>query len=222
MSMMRSKLVAIAFGCVVSGTEAVPQTLPTEVEIDESASWDFSLSAYTYFIEDDDDYIQTTFTADYDWLHLEARHQYEDLDTASLWVGYNLSFGPPDEDDDSLTLDFTPMIGGVFGDTDGIAPGYEVTIGWREFELYTEGEYIFDGHHSSDDFFYSWTELTYSFNDWLRAGGALQRTKIRQEDTEFEVGPMVGVTWNVLDFSAFLLYPEEGGPSVVLGLGIEF
>ena len=186
------------------------------LELPEPPQWEFSLSAYTYVIPEDQDYVQTTFTADLDWLHLEARHQYEDLDTASLWVGFNVSCG------DEITLDFTPMIGGVFGDTDGVAPGYEITLAWHEFELYTEGEYLFDADNSDDNFFYTWTELTFAPTDWLRAGAVLQRTKIREEDTEYEVGPMVGMTYKLLDFSAYVLFPEEGDPSVVLGVGLEF
>ena len=225
---MRIEIVLVVFLVLVDSAQAwqpaaaeSPTTVPDQLEAEEP-NWDFSLSAYTYIIEDDEDYVQTTFTADFNWLHLEARHQYEDLDTASIWLGYNLSFGG--DDDDDLTLDFTPMIGGVFGDTDGFAPGYEITLAWRQFELYTEGEFVFDTNDSDDNFFYSWTELTWSPSqlEWMRVGLAVQRTKIREEDTDFELGPMVGITLWSLDFSAFLLYPEEGDPSVVLGLSFEF
>ena len=36
------------------------------------------------------------------------------------------------------------MIGGVFGDTTGIAPGYKGSLSWWKLELYSEGEYVFD------------------------------------------------------------------------------
>lgn len=197
-----------------SSTTPTPETLSDDA--DAPAEWEFSLSASFYIIDEDDDYIQTTFTADHDWLHLEVRHQYEDLDTVSIWLGYNFSFG------DKLTVDFTPMIGGVFGDTDGVAPGYEITLAWRQLELYTEGEFVFDAHDSGDNFFYAWTELTWSATDWLRFGAAMQRTKIREERTDYEFGPMVGLTWNALDFSAYLLYPEEGDPTIMLALEFGF
>ena len=183
----------------------------------QAPEWEFSLSAYAYIIPEEQDYLQTTFTADRGWLHFEVRHQYEDLDTFSAWIGCNFSFG------DELVVDFTPIIGGVFGDTDGAGVGYEANFAWRQIILYTEGEYVFDSHDSSDDFFYSSTDLTWSFCDWLRAGAALQRSKIRaDEDVEYEAGPMVGVTWKALDFSAYVLFPEEGDPTVVLGIAIEF
>ena len=81
--------------------------------------WSFSASAYAYIVPDDRDYVQPTVTADRGWLHLEARYNYEDFNTGSLWVGYNLSAG------EKVTLEFTPMLGAVVGDTDGVAPGLQ-------------------------------------------------------------------------------------------------
>jgi hypothetical protein len=76
--------------------------------------------------------------ADRDWLHLEGRYNYEALDTGSAWVGYNFSGG------DMLAWEITPMLGGVFGDTTGVAPGYKGSLGWWKLELYSEGEYVYD------------------------------------------------------------------------------
>lgn len=79
------------------------------------APWDFSLTVDGYLIEDGDDYAQPTFTADHKWLHLEARYNYENFHTGSVWGGYNFSWGK------SWQFSVTPMIGGVFGRTNGIA-----------------------------------------------------------------------------------------------------
>ena len=65
----------------------------------------------------DQSYVDPVFTADHEWLHLEARYNYENLHTGSVWVGYKFTAGK------KLVLDVTPMIGGVFGRTTGIAPG---------------------------------------------------------------------------------------------------
>ena len=37
--------------------------------------------------------MQPTVAADRDWLHVEARFNYEDRDTGSVWLGYNFSVG---------------------------------------------------------------------------------------------------------------------------------
>ena len=70
-------------------TATRPPRLPTK-------KWEFSASAYTYFVPDSDesdDYVQPTFTADRGWLHLEARYNYEALDTGSAWLGFNFAGG---------------------------------------------------------------------------------------------------------------------------------
>ena len=74
---------------------------------------------------EEDIFVQPGFTADRDWLHLEARYNYEALDTGSAWVGYDFGGG------EAVTWELTPMLGAVFGATDGIAPGYKGTLGWK-------------------------------------------------------------------------------------------
>ncbi len=115
--------------------------------------------------------MQPTFTADRDWLHLEVRYNYEDLETGSAWVGYNLGGG------EKLAWEFTPMLGGVFGNSTGIAPGYKGTLSWWKLELATEGEYVIDTGNSSDSFFTTWSELSLAPLEWFRFGLVVQRTQ---------------------------------------------
>ena len=53
--------------------------------------WSFNVVADGYIVPNDQSYVSPTFTADRNWLHLEARYNYENLRTGSLWVGYNFS-----------------------------------------------------------------------------------------------------------------------------------
>ncbi len=55
--------------------------------------WAFNLSVSGYEVPHGESYVSPTFTADRDTLHLEARYNYEGLQTGSFWVGYNLSVG---------------------------------------------------------------------------------------------------------------------------------
>ena len=56
-------------------------------------AWTFDASVSTYFLPDDGNYAQPRIATDRDWLHLEARVNYEDLNTGSMWLGYNFSGG---------------------------------------------------------------------------------------------------------------------------------
>jgi len=91
---------------------------------DENA-WSCSVAAFTYILSDDRHYVQPTVTANHGWLHLEARSNYEGLNTGSAWMGVNFRGGK------TLEWEFTPLVGGVFGDTAGVAPGFEGSLGWK-------------------------------------------------------------------------------------------
>jgi hypothetical protein len=114
-----------------------------------------------------------------------------------------------------LTLDFTAMVGGVFGDTDGVGPGYELTLTWKKLQLYSEAEYVIDCADSSDSFFYTWSELTWAFTDWFRAGGVVQRTKAYDTDFDIQRGFMVGLTYKDLDLTLYVLNPDDDDDRII-------
>jgi hypothetical protein len=179
-------------------------------------AWELSASLYAYSPPDSQSYLQPTIRADRGWLHLEARHNYEALDTSSVWIGYNLSFG------DQLKLDLTPMLGGVFGKTTGLAPGYEMTLGWRKLQLYSEGEYVFDKDVSSDSFFYMWTELTYAAADWFQFGLVGQRTRAYQTEVDTQRGLLARFTYKKADLTAHVFNPGTDYPTYVLSVSVSF
>lgn len=223
-----SFVIAIALLCsghawsqTLTNAATITNSLPTESaalpSLEEKArKWAFSASVYGYLVPDDQSYAQPTVTADRDWLHLEARYNYEALKTGSTWIGYNFSGG------EKLEWEFTPMLGGVFGDFTGIAPGYKGTVRWWKLELYSEGEYLFDPGDSSGNFFYNWSELTLSPVDWLRVGLVTQRTHAYQSDREIQRGLLVGFSVRRLDFTTYVFNPDESKPTWVLALGLYF
>jgi hypothetical protein len=129
-----------------------------------SHSWSLSIIADGYVVPHAVFFVSPIIPTDRDWLHLEARYNYEDQSTGSLWLGHNFSGGR------KLAWEVTPMIGGVFGNTTGIAPGFQASFSYKKFSLSSSGEYVFDSKQRSASFFYSWPQLTYSATHWLRAG----------------------------------------------------
>jgi len=195
-----------------TATNSPSPTSETEVE----HPWAFSASVYTYLVPDSREYVQPTLTADYRALHLEARYNYENLDTCSLWVGYNFSVG------EKLVLEFKPMVGGVLGNTTGIAPGYRFLLSYWKLELASEGEYVFNTRESTDSFFYNWSELSISPLDWLRVGVAIQRTKLYQSEFDIQRGFLAGFAYKKMSFTAYIFNPDASEPTLVLGVGLEF
>lgn len=195
-----------------TGTVVPPQP-------DEEAkrdAWAFAAAGYGYIIPDDQSYFSGTLRADRNWAHLEARYNYEDQKTGSVWLGYNLSFG------DKLVLDATPMVGGIFGNTTGVAPGYLLELSYKKISLYSEGEFVFDTKNSSSNFFYNWNELAYSPSDWLRIGLASQKTRAYQTRLDVQRGLFVGFSRKRLDFTTYVFNVGWTHPTVVLAMGFTF
>jgi hypothetical protein len=93
-----------------------PSTAPSKPLDTVKKSWTFNLTTDGYIIPNGTDYADPVFSANRSWLHLEARYNYENLRTGSLWLGYNFAAGK------KLALNVTTMIGGVFGRTTGSHP----------------------------------------------------------------------------------------------------
>jgi len=193
-----------------------PKALAQEPMATDGEAWSYAAYAYAYFVPGDDDYLQPTFTVDHDWLHLEARYNYEAFEAASIWGGYNFSVG------DKVTFEGTGMLGGVFGSITGVAPGYKATLSWTKLTFYSEGEYLFDTNESSDSYFYAWSELSWAPVEWCRFGLVGQRTKAYQADRDIQRGVLVGFSSERVDFNAYWFNIDDRSPTVVLALGVSF
>jgi len=220
--MSSARIIAVvAAGLVFFAVKASGQTstnsAPTSTPLDAGTNqWSFYASAFAYFVPNSRDYLSPILSADHAWLHLEARYNYEALETGSLWAGYNFSFGH------SLVLGVTPMLGGVFGDLTGVAPGYNLSLTYGRFALSSQGEYVLDTGDRPGTFFYTWSELSYSPVDWLRAGFAVQRTKLYHTDLDLQRGFLVGLNYKKVDFTTYVFNLGWTEPTVVLAVGVSF
>jgi len=205
---MKTELLAVAVMVVLGTGSALAQ--PAE------PAWEISASLYAYSPPDSQSYLQPTIRADRGKLHLEARHNYEALDTGSVWIGYNLSFG------EELKLDLTPMLGAVFGKTNGLAPGYELTLSWRKFQFYSEGEYVFDKDVSSDSYFYMWSEVTYAPVEWFQFGLVGQRTRAYQTEVDTQRGLLARFIYKKMDLTGYVFNPGTDYPTYVVSVNVSF
>jgi hypothetical protein len=209
--------VLFALWAIPVGAQGTGAAVPAEQTAEaDSNTWSFAAAGYGYIVPDDESYFSPTFRADRDWLHLEARYNYEDRQTGSIWVGYNVSFG------EKLVLDVTPMVGGIFGNTTGVAPGYLFTLSYKKISLYSEGEFVFDTKNSGGNFFYNWNELAYAPTDWLRFGLASQRTRAYQTPLDVQRGFFAGVSYKRVDFTTYVFNAGWTDPTVVLAMGFKF
>src|SRR5205809_40531 len=213
-------LAFLAIVVVLAGDNALAgvttSTAPALSEEAEEKAWSFSASVSTYILPNDQEYVQPTLTADRGWLHLETRYNYENLETGSVWVGYNFSGG------EKLQWDFTPILGGVFGNTTRIPPGYKLSLTYWKIELSSEGEFVFDTGNSEGNFFYNWSELSVSPVDWFRFGLVGQRTRAYQADVDIQRGLLVGFSYKKMDFTTYVFNLVHGKQTWVFAVGVSF
>ena len=180
----------------------------------KTSEWNFSVETDLYFT--DPFIFLPIFIADKGNLHLEARYNYEDLKTFSGWVGYNFYGG------EEFEYFITPMVGGAVGRTDGIAPGLEFTLSYAGFELYSESEYLFDFASSEYNFFYNWTDLTYSPLDWLWFGISGQITKVNETELETDRGLILGAAYRNFEITGYFYNAFTDDAFFMLALSTEF
>ncbi len=166
----------------LSVAESVQEPVPAQTPPATLDPWELSSSFFYSDPPGSDGHLTAILYADRGPLHLEGRYNYEDLDTGSIFAGWKFS------SEGDVSLSATPMLGAVFGRTDGIAPGLEAEVGWKRLSWYTEMEYLLDMHADDDDFFYSWSTLMYGFSDAVSAGLVVERTKLVDTDFSFQRG----------------------------------
>ncbi len=207
-------LLAGLFLCAPAATRASGQGQPDPLPAPEEEAWTFSLGLYGYDPPDEDAYLSLIAKADRGALHLEARYQYEDLDTASFFVGRNFLW------EGEVEVGLVPMIGAVVGNTDGVAPGVELDLSWKSLAWYVESEYVWDLHDSDDSYFYTWSELTLAPVDWLRFGLVAQRTRVFDQELDVDRGLLIGLSREPLWFDLYWFNPEQDESYLGLSLGL--
>jgi len=182
--------------------------------IADEPEWRYSVSAWGYDVPDSQDYVNPNVTADRGHLHLEVRYQYEALDTTSL--GANFHAG------ESWSFDATMMLGGLFGDLDGVAPGYRLSLEHGWFYLASEGEYFASTRAQEDSYLYGWTEAGGYPLGWFRLGLAVQRTRAYESELSVQRGAFVGFTYKSFDAAAYVFNLGWEDPTYVLALRWDF
>lgn len=178
--------------------------------------WSFDATAIYFDLPDDEDYVQPQFVARRDRLHLEARWNYEDIHTASIFGGW--AFGGGSE----FEWEAIPILGAVFGNTDGVAPGCIVSLSWKELSAYSEIEYVAVFGDRESNFFYAWSEITWDPTDAFGAGMVVQRTRVYETDRDTQRGVMARFTHRAFTGAAYWFNPGSSDDFVAFSVGMGF
>ena len=207
----------IAIVVIWSAIETAAQT-PTTFRPVAAAqpAWSFRAALASYQLPDEDDYLQPTLVATRGALHVESRYNYEGRRSISGFLGWHVAAGS------RITVEFTPLLGAVMGDTDGVIPAVSLAVGLRRLEFYTEGEYVIDLGSSDDSFLYNWSEFSVWATDWLRAGAVAQRTRVLQQPREIQRGVLIGIAIRRAEATVYVFNPGADDYYVVTSVGVSF
>jgi hypothetical protein len=113
------------------------------------------------------------------------------------------------------------MVGGVFGATNGVAPGYAASLRWRALDLYSEGEYVFDAGDLSESFFFSWSEASIIPVNWFRFGLAAQHTPA-SDGRDVQRGVLVSFAYKKVEATTYVFNPDARRPTFMFSLTVGF
>jgi hypothetical protein len=182
----------------------------------EKPSWEFAVTAYPTLVRGGDDYTSAIGVADRGSLHLEARYNYESVGARSAFVGWTFSGG------EAITWELTPLVGGAWGTTQAFVPALEASVAWGRLDFYVEAEYVRDSHERSDSYFYAWSELGFRPAEWLRVGGAGQRTRAYGGERDIQRGPFVQVSFGPVTLGGYWFNPGSSDQVFVGSIGATF
>ena len=155
------------------------------------------------------------YQSDQNW-YAEGRFNYEAMNTLALYGGKTF------EKTAIVSYSATPILGVVLGEMNGGSAGLNLEVNYRRFNFNTQSQYTFSIQQQSNNFIYSWSDLTYQFNGKLAAGFSLQQTKLYQVNGAFERGFLVKPTYKSWTFPLYIFKPESRERYFVLGINYEW
>jgi hypothetical protein len=144
--------------------------------------------------------------------YAEARYNYEDAQTFSLYLGRAFTGG------NNLNYSFIPLLGGSVGRFNGISTGLNIDMEMNKFFFSSQSQYSRSTSQVGDYFVYNWSEVGYQSLKWLYAGLSVQHTFDRFTGNDLQPGIMLGFTFNRFSIPIYTFDPFNNGRNFIVGL----
>jgi|SRR6476620_6839219 len=185
-----------------------------------TAPWQFSVSQYYYFDSYDNAFMFTGY-AEHKQLHLEARYNYEDRNTLSVFAGWAFEGGK------KIQFNIKPMMGILAGNTKGFAPALETQITYKIFDFYAESEYVINVNGTNEkendnNYFYAWRELAVTSIPCLRTGITGQTTHLWNTKTSVQRGVFAEYSFWKLTTGFYYFIHSASGNFAIISLSMDF
>ncbi|WP_205513728.1 hypothetical protein [Longitalea arenae] len=144
--------------------------------------------------------------------YAEARYNYEDAETFSLYLGKAFTGG------NALNYSFIPMFGGSLGRFKGLSTGLNIDMEYDKFFFSSQSQYSVPTDGYEQYFLYSWSELGYQGLRWLYAGVSVQHTHDRAAGNVWQPGMMMGFSFKRFTIPVYTFEPFTSNRNFIVGV----
>lgn len=149
-------------------------------------------------------------------LYTEMRYNYEELKTASVYMGKSFSsYG-------KTAYTITPMAGIVFGEYNGVSLATNIDMEHKNFFLSMQTQYTVSKGGEQDNFFFNWSEAGFQPLKWFYTGLSAQFTKPGKSSIEQELGLVAGFVINKITVPVYVFSPFNHNRNFIIGVNAEW
>jgi len=146
--------------------------------------------------------------------YAEARYNYEEVETFSLYLGRAFTGG------NELNYSVVPMLGGSMGKFKGVSTGLNIDMEYNKFFFSSQSQYSMPVSQYGQNYWYSWSEVGYQSMKWLYAGLSVQHTHDRLIGDEVQPGMMIGFMFNKFTIPVYTFDPFTNGRNFIVGFNM--
>lgn len=148
--------------------------------------------------------------------YAEARYNYEDVNTASLYAGRSFDGG------NKIQYTITPMAGLVFGKYNGVSIATNTEADYKGFNFCSQLQYTINTKNKQEIFFYNWAEVSHRFLKKMYGGISIQQTMMYKSSMTTETGLLLGFNSGKITVPLYFFSPLSKQKSITLGLIVEW
>lgn len=148
--------------------------------------------------------------------YAEARYNYEDIHTFSLYAGRTFSR------EREFSWSLTPVLGAIAGKMNGGSFGLNSSCSYHKFNFSSQAQYSISTETRFENFFYNWAEFCYQPANWFYTGIALQHTRMYATHALADPGLLLAFSFGQWTVPFYGFNPLAGERYYVLGINWEW
>ena len=149
-------------------------------------------------------------------VYTEMRYNYEEMETASVYLGKSFS------KERELSYDITPMLGMVFGNFNGGSLAINMDVEYKKTFVSMQMQYTASSDAKENNFLFNWTEMAYQPLEWFYTGVSMQQTKMYKTGFKSEYGVLIGFLVKKFTIPVYVFSPVNKNRNFIVGINVEW